>query len=84
MMIRVSKAAPTIAAVLLGAALLGGCSNLSHRENRALTGGAIGAAGGAAIGAVTGGSAVVGGLVGGAAGAAVGALTADEGGKRRR
>ncbi|CAO3417756.1 hypothetical protein [Azospirillum endophyticum] len=70
-------------ALLIGAALLGGCSNLNHRENRALTGGAIGAAGGAAIGAVTGGSAVYGGLLGGAAGAAVGALTADEGRHRR-
>ncbi|MBY6262394.1 hypothetical protein EI613_10800 [Azospirillum sp. 412522] len=70
-------------ALLLGAAMLGGCSNLNHRENRALTGGAIGAAGGAAIGAVTGGSAIYGGLLGGAAGAAVGALTADEGKHRR-
>ena len=70
-------------ALLIGATLLGGCSNLNHRENRALTGGAIGAAGGAAIGAVTGGSAIYGGLLGGAAGAAVGALTADEGKHRR-
>ncbi|CAO3353022.1 hypothetical protein [Azospirillum melinis] len=70
-------------ALMIGATLLGGCSNLNHRENRALTGGAIGAAGGAAIGAVTGGSAVYGGLLGGAAGAAVGALTADEGKHRR-
>ena len=70
--------------LLIGATLLGGCSNLNHRENRALTGGAIGAAGGAAIGAVTGGSAVYGGLLGGAAGAAVGALTAEEGKKHRR
>ena len=70
-------------ALLIGATLLGGCSNLNHRENRALTGGAIGAAGGAAIGAITGGSAIYGGLLGGAAGAAVGALTADEGKHRR-
>ncbi|PWC83101.1 hypothetical protein [Azospirillum sp. TSO5] len=70
-------------ALLICATLLGGCSNLNHRENRALTGGAIGAAGGAAIGAVTGGSAIYGGLLGGAAGAAVGALTADEGKHRR-
>jgi hypothetical protein len=70
-------------ALLIGATLLGGCSNLNHRENRALTGGAIGAAGGAAICAYTGGSAIYGGLLGGAAGAAVGALTADEGKHRR-
>lgn len=71
-----------IAVILVGAAILSGCSNLSHREQRTLTGGAIGAAGGAALGAVTGGSAVMGGVIGGAAGAAVGALTS-EGGKRR-
>ncbi|MBP2301645.1 hypothetical protein [Azospirillum picis] len=71
-------------ALLVGATALGGCSNLNHRENRALAGGAIGAAGGAAVGAVTGGSAVYGGLLGGAAGAAVGALTADDGHRHRR
>ncbi|CAO3413941.1 hypothetical protein [Azospirillum doebereinerae] len=78
------KASATLIALMIGAGALGGCSNLNHRENRALTGGAIGAAGGAAIGAVTGGSAVYGGLLGGAAGAAVGALSADEGGGHRR
>lgn len=77
-----STSVSPLAAVAIAAALLGGCSNLNHRENSALTGGAIGAAGGAVIGAVTGGSPVVGGLVGGAAGAAVGALSSD-GGKRR-
>ncbi len=70
-------------ALLIGAGALGGCANLDHRENRALTGGAIGAAGGAVIGAVTGGSALYGGLLGGAAGAAVGALSGDGGGHRR-
>ena len=53
------------------------CSNMSQREQRALSGGAIGAAGGAAIGAVTGGSWLTGALVGGAGGAAVGALLPD-------
>jgi hypothetical protein len=43
---------------------------------RALSGGAIGAGGGAAVGAVTGGSPLTGALVGGAGGAAAGALTA--------
>lgn len=42
---------------------------------RALTGGAIGAAGGAAISGVTGGSVLGGAVIGGAAGAAAGALT---------
>ncbi|WP_029009481.1 hypothetical protein [Azospirillum halopraeferens] len=67
------------AIVLAAALLLAGCQGLSHRENRALTGAAVGGAGGALIGGVTGGSALVGGLVGAAGGAAVGALTAPEG-----
>ncbi len=69
--------------IVFGALVLAGCSNLSQREQRTLSGGAIGAAGGATIGALTGGSAVMGGVIGGAAGAAVGALTSDSG-KRRR
>ncbi|KAA0677070.1 YMGG-like glycine zipper-containing protein [Roseomonas genomospecies 6] len=71
-----------LAVILVGGLVLAGCSNLSHREQRTLSGGAIGAAGGAAVGALTGGSAVMGGVIGGAAGAAVGALTSDSG-KRR-
>ena len=74
----------TMTVVILGTVLVSGCSNFSHRENRALTGAAVGAAGGAAIGGLTGGSAVMGGLLGGAGGAAVGALTADDGPRRRR
>lgn len=72
----------TLSVLILGSILVSGCSNLSHRENRALTGAAVGAAGGAVIGGVTGGSAVLGGLIGGAGGAAIGALTAEDGRKR--
>jgi hypothetical protein len=62
--------------VLLSLALaLAGCSGLTQREQRALSGGAIGAAGGAALTVVTGGSVLVGTALGGAAGAAIGALT---------
>jgi hypothetical protein len=43
---------------------------------RALVGGGIGAAGGAAVGALTGGSPLAGAAIGGAGGAAIGALTA--------
>jgi hypothetical protein len=64
-----------LAAAALLALALSGCAGLDHREQRALTGGALGAAGGAAIGALTGGSAFTGALIGGAGGAAVGALT---------
>ena len=45
-------------------------------ENRTGAGGAIGAAGGAGIAALTGGSPLAGAAIGGAGGAAVGALTA--------
>jgi hypothetical protein len=51
------------------------CEGMNRQQQRALSGGAIGAAGGAAIGAITGGSAVTGALIGGAAGATTGALT---------
>ena len=53
---------------------MAGCENISNQQQRALSGGAIGAAGGAAIGAMTGGP-LTGALIGGAGGAAVGALT---------
>jgi hypothetical protein len=53
---------------------LGACGNTPGQ--RALSGGAIGAGGGAAVGAVTGGSPLTGALIGGAGGAAAGALTA--------
>ncbi|WP_439815225.1 hypothetical protein [Zavarzinia sp. CC-PAN008] len=64
-----------ITIALLSALALSGCSGLSRQEQRALSGGAIGAGGGALIGAVTGGSALTGALIGGAGGAAIGALT---------
>lgn len=54
---------------------LGACSSMSSGEQRTLSGGAIGAAGGATLGALTGGSWIAGGLIGGAVGAAAGALT---------
>jgi len=53
------------------------CSNMSDQQQRALSGGAIGAGGGAVLGAVAGFNPLVGALVGGGAGAAVGALTSD-------
>jgi osmotically inducible lipoprotein OsmB len=65
----------------LGLSLLwlgaGGCANMSPRQQRALSGGAIGAAGGAAVRAIVGGSPTIGAAVGGAAGTATGALWDD-------
>ncbi len=63
---------PVLAAALL---TLTACSGMSNTQQRMLSGGAIGAAGGVALTALTGGSLVAGGLIGGAGGAAVGALT---------
>jgi hypothetical protein len=54
---------------------LAACEGMNRSQQRALSGGAIGAAGGAAVGALTGGSLVTGAVIGGAGGAAVGALT---------
>jgi hypothetical protein len=50
------------------------CSNMSSQTQRVLSGGAIGAAGGAGIAYIAGGPILGAALVGGGAGAAVGAL----------
>ncbi|MFN4283880.1 MAG: YMGG-like glycine zipper-containing protein [Alphaproteobacteria bacterium] len=55
---------------------LAACSNMNDSQQRTLSGGAIGAAGGAVVGALTG-SWVAGALIGGAGGAAVGAITSE-------
>ena len=67
-----------LACIILTGFFLAGCS-LTNREERAVTGGAVGAAGGAAIGVLSGGSVLTSTLVGGAGGAAIGALTGDDG-----
>ncbi len=56
---------------------LAACSNMNSQEQRTLSGGALGAAGGAVVGALTG-SWVTGALIGGAGGAAIGAVTSDK------
>jgi osmotically inducible lipoprotein OsmB len=55
---------------------LAACSNMNDTQQRTLSGGALGAAGGAVVGALTG-SWVTGALIGGAGGAAVGAITSE-------
>lgn len=50
------------------------CAGLTDQQQRALSGGAIGAGGGAVFGALTGGSVALGAALGGAAGAAGGLL----------
>lgn len=54
---------------------LAGCSNLDTTQQRALSGGAIGAAGGAALTAIVGGPVLLGTALGAGAGAVTGAVT---------
>jgi hypothetical protein len=63
-----------VAVILLIALLLPACSNLSKREQRVLTGGAIGAGAGAAGAVILGGPILLGTAVGAAAGAVGGAV----------
>ncbi|CAG0936815.1 hypothetical protein [Geobacter sp.] len=49
-----------------------GCAGMSQTEQRTLSGGAIGAAGGALLTGIAGGNAAVGATLGGAAGALTG------------
>ncbi len=59
--------------VLLAALLVGGCAGMSYTEQRVLSGGAIGASGGALVGWAAG-SPAVGAAVGAGAGALGGYL----------
>lgn len=68
------KAMRTAALVLLLLFVLAGCAGMSSTQQRTLSGGAMGAGAGAAIGAISGGSAATGAVVGGAAGALGGYL----------
>jgi osmotically inducible lipoprotein OsmB len=65
----------TLSALAIAALMLGGCSDMTRQQQRALSGGAIGTAGGAAIAAIAGGPIWAGALAGAGAGAAIGAVT---------
>jgi hypothetical protein len=52
-----------------------GCDHMTHQQQRALSGGAIGTAAGVGVGLVTGANPWVLGAIGAGAGAATGALT---------
>lgn len=71
-------------AVTVLAAFLSGCAGMSPRQQTTLSGGAIGAGGGAILGGVSGGSPAVGAVVGGAAGALTGYILGDQGGYRQK
>lgn len=65
-------AALTAIGLLLSAA---GCSNMTREQQRALSGGAIGAGAGIAVGLVAGANPWVTGALGAASGAVIGAVT---------
>ncbi|MBO1074891.1 hypothetical protein [Roseomonas marmotae] len=69
------KTLSRIAVVGTMALALMGCDNMSRSQQRALSGGAIGAAAGTAVSAIAGGSLLTGALVGGAGGAVIGAVS---------
>lgn len=61
--------------VIASLAVLSGCSGMTHQQQRTLSGGAIGAAGGAVITAVVGGPVLLGTAIGAGVGALAGAVT---------
>jgi osmotically inducible lipoprotein OsmB len=69
--------------LLVMVCLITGCAGLTPREQRTLSGGAIGAGAGAALGAITGHSVATGAAIGAAAGA-LGGLIVDESKRRHR
>ena len=63
-----------IVLAILASMTTAGCAHMSTTEQRTLSGAGIGAVGGAAIAAATGGKVATGAVVGGVAGAAAGYL----------
>lgn len=55
-----------------------GCAGMTPQQQRTLSGGAIGAAGGAALTAISGGNAAVGATLGGAVGAMTGFILGEQ------
>lgn len=76
------KTARCFTAVILTVFTLG-CAGLTPTQQRTLSGGAIGAAGGAALTAIAGGNAAVGAAIGGAAGALSGYIIGETQHRRR-
>ncbi|MCM0081939.1 hypothetical protein L4X63_10085 [Geomonas sp. Red32] len=68
-----------IVIVMLLGVTLSGCVGMSPRQQGVLSGGAIGAGGGALLGGISGGSPAVGAVLGGAAGALTGYILGDPG-----
>ncbi|HBA88341.1 MAG TPA: hypothetical protein DCZ75_10245 [Geobacter sp.] len=70
--------------IVLLAVTLSACTGMSRQEQSTLSGGAIGAAGGALLGGISGGRPAVGAALGGAAGALTGYILGDQDGRRRK
>lgn len=66
-------------AVIVAALMTTGCVGMTRQQQSTLSGGAIGATGGALLGAISGGSPAVGAAVGGAAGALTGFILSEPG-----
>jgi hypothetical protein len=73
MTVSIPRATKRFLLVLPIVGLMAACG--TNPGDRALTGGALGAATGATVGALTGGSAATGAIIGGVGGAALGAIT---------
>jgi len=69
-------------AVLVAALAVSGCTGMSNRQQSTLSGGAIGAGGGALLGGLSGGRPAVGAVLGGAAGALTGYVLGEPGDHR--
>jgi osmotically inducible lipoprotein OsmB len=66
---------PRLCLVVLCTGSLVGCSNMTRQQQRMLSGGALGAAGGAAITAIVGGPVLLGAALGAGVGAVAGGVT---------
>lgn len=68
----------------LFAVFISGCTGMSQREQSTLSGGAIGAGGGAILSGASGGRPAVGAALGGAAGALTGYILGDKDSRKRK
>lgn len=72
-----------LAFIILAVSLFG-CTGMSPRQQSTLSGGAIGAGGGALLGGLSGGSPAVGAILGGGAGALTGYILGGQGEPRHQ
>lgn len=73
--VKVIRTVALLAALATMSVSVVGCDHMTHQQQRALSGGAIGTAAGVGVGLITGANPWVLGAIGAGAGAATGALT---------